>query len=117
MAYHEDLGYRLGEILCTEDGLSEQPMYGGLAFLLNGNMALSASSKGGLLLRVDPVLTAKLLTRAHTRPFVMREKEMAGWLRVEHEGIRTKRDLQRWVRIGVDFAQSLPPERTTRRAR
>lgn len=112
MAYDEDLGYRLREILCTEEGLGEQPMFGGLAFLINGNMAVGASSKGGLLLRVDPAMTDKLFSRAHAQPFVMRGREMTGWLRVDPDGIRTKRDLQRWVRIGVEFAHSLPPKQT-----
>jgi hypothetical protein len=97
MTYDEDLGYRLRELLFMEQGLSEQPMFGGLASLINGNMAISASSRGGLLLSVDPAQTDQLLTRAHAQPFVMSDKKMRGWLRIDPAGIRTKHELQRWV--------------------
>ena len=114
MAYDEDLGYRLREILSTEEGVSEMSMFGGLAFLIHGNMAVSASSQGGLLLRIDPARTEQLLARAHTQPFVMRDKEMNGWLRVEPMGIQTKRELSRWARVGLDYARTLPPKQRKR---
>jgi TfoX/Sxy family transcriptional regulator of competence genes len=111
MAFDEDLAYRLREILQAEDGLAEKRMFGGLAFLIHGHMAVSASRQGGLLLRVDPGQTQDLLSRPHAYPFVMREREMDGWLRIDEEGVRTKRELQRWVKIGVAYARSLPPKK------
>ena len=117
MPYDENLGYRIREVISGEDGLSEMSMFGGLAFLIHGNMAVSASGQGGLLIRVDPAQSEKLLARAHAQPFVMREKEMRGWLRIEPTGIQTKRDLARWVRVGVEYAQSLPPKQRKQRIR
>jgi TfoX/Sxy family transcriptional regulator of competence genes len=111
MAFDEELAHRLRELLHPETGLSEQRMFGGLAFLINGNMAVSASGQGGLLLRVDPGETEQLCRNAHAHPFVMRGREMDGWLRVDEEGIRTKRQLERWARIGVTYARSLPSKK------
>jgi hypothetical protein len=82
-----------------------------LAFLINGNMSVSVSGQGGLLLRVDPVETDTLLRKRHTRPFEMRGRIMHGWLRVDVEGLRTKRQLDRWVARGVTYARSLPNKR------
>jgi TfoX/Sxy family transcriptional regulator of competence genes len=110
MAYDEDLANRIRELMAGEDGLTEKKMFGGLAFLINGNMSVSASGQGGLLLRVDPVETDKLNEQKHAEPFVMRGRAMQGWLRVAPEGLGTKRDLERWVRRGVDYARSLPPK-------
>ena len=81
-------------------------MFGGLAFLVDGKMSVAVSRLGGLLVRVDAAETARLLKQAHTQPFVMRGREMDGWLRVEDEGLRTKRQLERWVTRGVGVAQS-----------
>ena len=111
MAYDEDLANRLRELVQGEDGVTEKRMFGGLAFLINGNMAVSASSQGGLLLRVDPADTDALVTDPHARRFVMRGREMDGWLRVDAAGVTTKRHLQRWVARGVAYARSLPPKR------
>ncbi len=111
MAYDGDLAHRLRELLGHEKGLSEQKMFGGLAFLINGNMAVSASGQGGLMLRCDPAETDALLSRPHAERFAMRGREMDGWLRVAEAGYRTKRDLERWVKVGVDYARSLPPKR------
>jgi TfoX/Sxy family transcriptional regulator of competence genes len=108
MAYDEDLADRIREIVANEDGLTEKRMFGGLAFLIGGNMSVSASGQGGLLLRVDPAETEKLLAEPHAQPFVMRGRAMDGWLRVEAEGLRTKRQLERWVARGVAYARSLP---------
>ena len=83
-------------------------MFGGLAFLLGGNMAVAASGQGGLLVRVDPGEGEKLLSSPHASAMVMRGREMKGWLRVEAEGVRTRRSLESWVRRGVTFARSLP---------
>jgi len=95
----------------AQDGVSEQRMFGGLAFLINGNMSVSASGQGGLLLRVDPEDTDALLRAPHARAFEMRGRAMQGWLRVDAEGVRTKRQLERWVARGVGYARSLPSKR------
>ncbi len=110
MAYDPDLADRIRECLGVQAGLSERKMFGGLAFLINGNMSVSASGSGGLLLRVDPAQTEKLATRAHAARFIMRGHEMNGWLRVDADGVKTRRDLSRWVTISVDYARSLPPK-------
>jgi TfoX/Sxy family transcriptional regulator of competence genes len=110
MAYDEDLAFRLRELVQGEPGLTEKKMFGGLAFLVHGHMSVSASRQGGLLLRVPPDETEKLLASPHVEPFVMRGRPMDGWVRVDAEGIRTKRQLERWVKIGVGHARSLPPK-------
>ena len=94
-----------------EDGVAEQRMFGGLAFLINGNMSVTMSGRGGLLLRVDPAETAGLLGNQHAHPFEMRGRAMDGWLRIEVEGVRTKRQLERWVALGIAYAGSLPSKR------
>ena len=111
MAYDEELANRIRELVHGEKGLTEMRMFGGLAFLINGNMAVSASGQGGLLLRVDPADTGALLDDPHAQPFVMRGREMDGWLRVDPAGLTTKRQLTRWVTRGVDYARSLPPKK------
>ena len=111
MAYDEDLANRIRELIAAEAGLTEQKMFGGLAFLLGGNMAVAASGQGGLMVRVDPAETEALLAKPHARPFEMRGREMKGWLRVDAEGVRTKRQLEPWVRRGVAYARSLPAKR------
>lgn len=85
-------------------------MFGGLAFLINGNMAVVASGKGGLMVRVPPDDTAKLLAREHVAPMVMAGRETRGWLRVSVDGVKTKRQLRSWVTRGLDCAKSLPPK-------
>ena len=85
-------------------------MFGGLAFMVNGNMAVSASSKGGLLLRVDPTQTESLVAKPHAGRFEMRGRDMDGWLRIDAEGVKTSRDLMKWVTIGATYARSLPPK-------
>jgi hypothetical protein len=110
MAYDEELAHRVRELIQAEEGLTEMRMFGGLAFLINGNMAVSASGQGGLLLRVDPADT-ELLNDPHAHRFVMRGREMDGWLRVDPTGLTTKRQLSRWVDRGVACARSLPPKR------
>ncbi len=111
MAYDEELADRIRELAAAEDGVTEKKMFGGLAFLVNGNLAVAASGQGGLLLRVEPGHTAGLLEKPHISPMVMRGKEMDGWLRVDIDGVRTKRDLQRWAGKGFSYARSLPPKR------
>jgi TfoX N-terminal domain len=110
MAYDEDLANRIRELLGAHKGVEEKPMFGGLAFLINGNMSVAASGRGGLMVRVPPDETAKLLTRAHVEPMVMAGRETRGWLRVSAEGVKSKRQLQSWVGRGVDYAGSLPPK-------
>jgi TfoX/Sxy family transcriptional regulator of competence genes len=108
MAYDEDLANRIRELVSAERGVTEKRMFGGLAFLIGGNMSVSASGRGGLLLRVDPADTDALLGKPFTQPFEMRGREMQGWLWVGIEGVQTKRQLERWVGRGVAYARSLP---------
>lgn len=110
MAFDEDLANRVRELIAVEAGLDEKKMFGGLAFLIGGNMAVGISGQGGLMVRVDPAETEALIARPHARPFEMRGREMKGWLRVDPEGVRTKRQLEPWVRRGVACARALPPK-------
>ena len=108
MAYDEDLANRIRELVADESAVTEKKMFGGLAFLIGGNMAVAASGQGGLMVRVDPEETDALLEKPHARPFEMRGREMCGWLRVDDDGVRTKRGLEPWVKRGVAYARSLP---------
>jgi hypothetical protein len=108
MAYDEDLANRVRELIAAETGVVEKKMFGGLAFLIGGNMSVSVSGQGGLLLRIDPAETDALAAKPHAERFVMRGRAMDGWLRVDPEGVKTKRELERWVGRGVDYARSLP---------
>ncbi len=111
MAYDEDLANRIRELVLAQDGVTEERMFGGLAFLINGNLSVSASGRGGLMLRVDPAEADALLRRQHARPVEMRGRIMHGWLRVDAEGLRTKRQLERWVARAIAYARSLPRKR------
>jgi TfoX/Sxy family transcriptional regulator of competence genes len=111
MAYDEDLANRIRELVLSESGISERRMFGGLAFLIDGNMSVSVSGQGGILLRVDPAETDALLGKPHAHPFEMRGRAMQGWLRVDAEGLKTKGQLDRWVARGVAYARSLPSKR------
>jgi TfoX/Sxy family transcriptional regulator of competence genes len=91
--------------------VTEMRMFGGLAFLVGGHMAVAVSGQGGLMVRVDPEQTDALVKKPHAGPFVMRGREMQGWLRVDAEGLRTKRQLEPWVKRGTAYAGSLPPKR------
>ena len=111
MAYDEDLANRIRELIAAQDGaVTEKRMFGGLAFLVGGHMAVAASGQGGLMVRVEPDETDALLAKPHARPFEMRGREMQGWLRVDTEGVRTRRQLEPWVKRGVAYARSLPPK-------
>ncbi|SOX54172.1 RNA methyltransferase [Mycobacterium ahvazicum] len=110
MAYDHDLANRIRELLAPQAGVDEKPMFGGLAFLVGGNMAVAASGKGGLMVRVPPEDTATLLGRPHVSPMVMAGRETRGWLRVAAEGVKTKRQLASWVDRGIGYARSLPPK-------
>jgi len=108
MAYDEDLANRIRELLGPVGGIEEKRMFGGLAFLVNGNMSVAASHDNGLLVRVAPDDTDKLLERQHVSLMVMGGREMRGWLRVAPDGWKTKRQLQSWVDRGVGYAGTLP---------
>lgn len=110
MTYDDDLAYRIRGLLAEESGVDERSMFGGLAFLINGNMAIAASGQGGLMVRVAPEETDSLLAFDHTSPMVMQGRRTRGWLRVANDGIRTERQLQRWVTLGADYARKLPPK-------
>ncbi|CAN5466619.1 TfoX/Sxy family protein [soil metagenome] len=112
MAYDEDLADRIRELIAAEPDVTEQRMFGGLAFLVDGNMmSVAASGQGGLMVRVDPEEANVLAAKPHARRFEMRGRAMRGWLRVGSQGLRTKRQLAPWVRRGVTYARSLPPKR------
>jgi TfoX/Sxy family transcriptional regulator of competence genes len=111
VAYDEDLADRIRELVGRERGLTEKKMFGGLAFLIHGNMSVAASGRGGLLVRVDPAESERLVAKSKASPMVMRGREMAGWLRVSGDDLSTKRQLQKWVELGVGYARSLPPKR------
>ncbi len=108
MAYDRDLADRLRETLAGQRGVTEKPMFGGLAFLINGRLAVSAGSQGGLLLRCPPDDTESLTGNHGIDRFVMRGREMDGWLRVHPSAIDTDADLERWVAVGRAYAESLP---------
>ncbi len=108
MAYDEDLANRIRELMGLQRGVEEKPMFGGLAFLINGNMSVAVSGKGGLMVRVPPEETAKLLECDHVSPMVMAGRETRGWLRVAVDGVKTKRQLASWVTRGVGYARGLP---------
>jgi hypothetical protein len=110
MAFDEDLANRIRELFAEEKGLTEMPMFGGLAFLLGGNMSVALTSRGGLLVRVGRDAAASGLSRPHTSVPDMGGRQMNGWILVAPEGLKTKRQLSPWVRRGTDFARSLPPK-------
>jgi len=107
MAYDEDLAERLRELIAERDDAVEKKMFGGLAFLVRGNMAVAASGQGGLLVRCDPAESDDHIVMG-AEPMVMRGKPMLGWLRVDDDLVQSEADLRRWVRVGVAFASSLP---------
>jgi len=111
VAYDEDLAARIRELVAKEKGLSEKKMFGGLAFLIGGNMAIAASGKGGILVRVDPEQSDKLVATTNASVAVMRGRAMLGWLRVDTVDVRTRPQLSKWVKLGTNFARSLPAKR------
>jgi len=108
VAYDAELADRVREVIPLGLDLTEQRMFGGLAFLLGGNMAVAVSGQGGLLVRVDPEQTDRLADRKGASIAIMRGRPATGWLRVEADAVRTKRQLQSWVDLGVAQASSLP---------
>jgi TfoX/Sxy family transcriptional regulator of competence genes len=108
MAYDEDLANRLRELLADVDAVTEKKMFGGLAFLVGGNMSVSASGKGGLLARIDPAETDAALARPHVSRMEMGGRSMDGWIRVAPEGVKTKRQLASWVNRSLGYVRTLP---------
>ena len=111
MPYDEDLVHRLRELLADEDTITtEKKMFGGLAFLLHGNMSVSASRKGGLLVRIDPAETDAALARPYVARMEMGGRTMDGWITIAPAGLTTKRELAAWVKRSVAFVKTLPPK-------
>ncbi len=111
MAYDEELADRIRELVVDEPDLTEQKMFGGLAFLIGGNMAVAASGQGGVLVRADPAESETLVATTDARHFEMRGRSMRGWLRVEPEHLGTREQLATWVELGTAYARSLPAKR------
>ena len=110
MAYDEDLAVRIRVALSDQDGVTDRRMFGGLAFMVNGHMAVAASGQGGLLLRVDPAETESIVGEDGVTRFEMRGREMNGWVRVDPAAVASDDQLKRWVDVGVAYARSLPPK-------
>ena len=110
MAYYEELADRIREQIGDDPDLAENRMFGGLAFLIRGNMAIGASGQGGLLVRVDPEESDSLVELTSARPMEMRGREMKGWLRVDSNDVQTNDALAEWVARGTAYARSLPPK-------
>ena len=110
MAYDQALAERIRELVATEASVTEKKMFGGLAFLVGGNMAIAASGQGGVLVRCDPAQSDDLVAKTDASLFEMRGRELQGWVRVDDEHVRTKRQLEKWVRIGTAYARTLRPK-------
>jgi TfoX/Sxy family transcriptional regulator of competence genes len=108
VAYDEELADRIRALVGGQAGVAEKKMFGGLAFLVGGNMAIAASGQGGALVRIDPEESDALVASTAARPMEMRGREMAGWLRVEAEHLADDAELARWVELGTSYARSLP---------
>ncbi len=108
MAYDEELADRIRDLVGDEPGLTEQKMFGGLAFLIGGNMAIAASGKGGILVRADPAKSDSLTSSTNAYLMEMRGKQMPGWLRVDSDHVGTDQQLAKWVEVGTGYARTLP---------
>jgi TfoX/Sxy family transcriptional regulator of competence genes len=108
MAYDEKLAERVRELLATEDGIAEKKMFGGLAFLLKGNLAVAASGRGGLLVRVEKAESEALISLPNVALMEMRGRTMAGWITVAPAGLKSKRELAKWVKRAIAYAKTLP---------
>ena len=115
MPYDEELAGRIRELLADQEGVEERRMFGGLAFLVDGHMAVAASGQGGVLVRVDPAESDALVDTTPARPMEMRGRPMAGWLRVDAQHVAPPAELAGWVRRGVAYARSLPPKSEAKR--
>ena len=113
MAYDERLAHRIRELLDGQPHVTEQKMFGGLAFLVGGNMAIAASGQGGTMVHVDPEDSDSLIASTNAYPMQMRGRSMRAWLRADAEHVRTKPQLAKWVEVGTSYARSLPPKRST----
>jgi hypothetical protein len=111
VAYDEALADRIRTLIGNEQQLTEQKMFGGLAFLIGGNMAIAASGQGGVLVRADPAQSDELIASTSAQPMEMRGRQMRGWLRVDAEDVGTDDELARWVELGTAYARSLPAKR------
>lgn len=114
MAYDVELAERIRDLLAGQPGVAESAMFGGIAFLVDGHMALTASREGGILVRVDPSTADRLVDRTGATVAIMRGRPMDGWLRVDAGRLRTRRQLDAWVQRSVQFARALPPKRARR---
>jgi TfoX/Sxy family transcriptional regulator of competence genes len=110
VAYDEALAERIRKLVADEPGLSEKKMFGGLSFLVGGNMAVAASGQGGLLVRADPERSDALLASTPATLMEMGGRSMTGWLRVAPEHVEEDDDLREWVERGMTYARSLPPK-------
>ena len=110
MAYDEQLADRIREAVEGEPGLTEKRMFGGLAFLVHGNMAVAASGQGGLMVRADPADSEALTAHPDVDRVVMRGRAMDGWLRVGAETVAGDAELRRWIDVGLAAARALPPK-------
>ena len=110
MPYDEQLADRIRELLAGEPNLTEKKMFGGVCFMVGGNMAVGASSHGGILVRCDPEQSDELVSSTEAYPMEMRGRSMAGWLRVNAEHVQDDAELVKWVEIGKSYARSLPPK-------
>jgi len=108
VAYDEELADRIRDLVGDEPGLTEQKMFGGLAFLIGGNMAIAASGQGGILVRADPAESDSLTSSTDAYPMEMRGKQMPGWLRVDSAHVGTNQQLGKWVEVGTGYARTLP---------
>jgi TfoX/Sxy family transcriptional regulator of competence genes len=108
VAYDEDLAQRIRDLVAAQPGLTEQKMFGGLAFLIGGNMAVAASGQGGILIRADPDESQRLVKTTGASLMEMRGREMPGWLRVDAAELGGEAELARWVELGMSYARSLP---------
>jgi len=111
MPYDENLADRIRQLVADESDLTEKKMFGGLAFLIVGHMAIAASGQGGVLVHVDPAESDALVEATSAQVAVMRGRPMQGWLRVDSDSLKTKRQLGKWVELGTGYARSLPPKR------
>jgi hypothetical protein len=110
MAYDEELADRIRTLLGDRAGLTEKTMFGGLGFMIGGNMAIAASGHGGILVRVDPEESDTLVATTVAEPMEMRGRQMAGWLRVDTADVADNKALGEWVDRGVVYASSLAPK-------
>ncbi len=107
MAYDEQLAERVRDLLADQPGWTEQRMFGGLGFMLDGHLAFAAGGDGGLMVRCDP--DDRLAESAHAGPMQMRGRAMTGWLLVSTDGLASDADLARWLAVGAARVQALHP--------